>query len=81
MLIDVLEDDPQFGRASSITLDSCAEDGLVACSLTYAELAPAFQGEVTLQDEFCTESGSTSGRAGHGWTRCVPTRPGIASSS
>ena len=52
MLIDILEDDPQFGHSSAVTLDSCAEDGLVVCPLTYAELAPAFQGEVTLQDEF-----------------------------
>ncbi|HLX09941.1 MAG TPA: type II toxin-antitoxin system VapC family toxin [Thermoanaerobaculia bacterium] len=52
MLIDVLDDDPRFGRASALTLDSYAEDGLVVCPLTYAELAPAFQGDTALQDEF-----------------------------
>jgi predicted nucleic acid-binding protein len=52
ILIDVLEDDPQFGRSSALALDSLAGDGLVVCSLTYAELAPAFQGKVALQDEF-----------------------------
>jgi len=29
-----------------------AGDGLVVCPLTYAELAPVFQGKVALQDEF-----------------------------
>ncbi len=52
MLIDVLEDDPRFGRSSAVTLDSYVGDGLVACPLTYAELAPAFGGDVLLQDEF-----------------------------
>jgi len=52
ILIDVLEDDPQFGRVSALALDSLAADGLVVCPLTYAELAPAFQGKLALQDEF-----------------------------
>jgi len=52
MLIDVLDDDPRFGRSSALTLESHAGDGLVACPLTYAELAPAFLGDVALQDEF-----------------------------
>ena len=52
ILIDVLEDDPQFGRSSALALDSLAADGLVVCPLTYAELAPAFQGKMALQDEF-----------------------------
>jgi predicted nucleic acid-binding protein len=52
ILIDVLEDDPEFGRSSALALDSLADDGLVVCPLTYAELAPAFQGKVALQEEF-----------------------------
>jgi hypothetical protein len=52
MLIDVLDDDPQFGRSSALTLDSYTGDGLVVCPLTYAELAPAFRGNAALQDEF-----------------------------
>ena len=52
ILIDILEDDPKFGRSSALALDSLAGDGLVVCPLTYAELAPAFQGKVALQDEF-----------------------------
>jgi predicted nucleic acid-binding protein len=52
MLIDVLEDDPRFGRASALTLDSYAAEGLVVCPITYAELSPAFLGDTALQDEF-----------------------------
>jgi len=52
MLIDVLDDDPSFGRSSAATLDSFSGDGLVVCPITYAELAPAFQGRTALEDEF-----------------------------
>ena len=52
MLIDVLEDDPEFGESSALTLDAHAEDGLVVCPVSYAELSPAFQGDRPLQDEF-----------------------------
>jgi len=52
MLIDVLEDDPDHGRSSAFTLDAHAEEGLLVCPITYAELAPAFQGDRSLQDEF-----------------------------
>lgn len=52
VLLDVLEDDPEFGRTSAETLDGLAEEGLVVCPVTYAELAPAFEGSSTLQDEF-----------------------------
>jgi predicted nucleic acid-binding protein len=52
VLLDVLEDDPEFGQVSAMTLDSLAEDGLTICPVTYAELAPAFEGNSSLQDEF-----------------------------
>lgn len=52
VLLDVLEDDPEFGRSSALTLDAHSEEGLIVCPVTYAELAPAFQGDRTLQDEF-----------------------------
>jgi predicted nucleic acid-binding protein len=52
VLLDVLEDDPEFGRSSAFTLDAHVEEGLIVCPVTYAELAPAFQGDRTLQDEF-----------------------------
>jgi predicted nucleic acid-binding protein len=52
ILIDILEDDPRFGRPSALALDAMAGDGLAICPLTYAELAPAFEGQLALQDEF-----------------------------
>lgn len=52
VLIDVLEDDPRFGKASALALDRYAEEGLTVCPVTYAELAPAFDGDLALQDEF-----------------------------
>lgn len=52
MLIDILEDDPEFGFTSALSLDAHAADGLVLCPMTYVELAPAFNGDQGLQDEF-----------------------------
>src|SRR6185295_19094639 len=52
VLIDVLEDDPKFGQSSAMALDGHAEEGLTICLMTYAELAPAFDGDQALQDEF-----------------------------
>jgi predicted nucleic acid-binding protein len=57
VLIDVLEDDPQFGKASALALDGHAEEGLTICPVTYAELAPAFGGDQALQEEFLTGVG------------------------
>ena len=52
LLIDVLEDDPEFGQRSARLIDEHGEQGLLVCPVTYAELAPAFQGARSLQDEF-----------------------------
>lgn len=52
LLIDVLEQDPAFGSFSADLLDRHAEEGLVISPITYAELAPAFEGDRDLQDEF-----------------------------
>lgn len=52
VLIDVLEDDPEFGAASAGTLSRRLDDGLLVSPVTYVELAPAFGGSRALQDEF-----------------------------
>lgn len=52
VLIDVLEDDPEFGAGSAAALDRLVGEGLVVCPVTYAELAPAFGGDRSLQEEF-----------------------------
>jgi hypothetical protein len=57
LLIDILEDDPEFGILSAEALDTHGEDGLVVCPMSYAELAPVFQGERSLQDEFLSGVG------------------------
>jgi predicted nucleic acid-binding protein len=57
VLLDVLEGDPEFGEASARALDRLAEDGLTICPITYTELAPAFEGNLLVQDEFLSEVG------------------------
>ena len=57
VIIDVLEDDPDFGALSARTMDLRLPEGLVVCPVTYAELAPAFDGCRDLQDEFLSAAG------------------------
>lgn len=57
VLLDVLEDDPVFGTASAAALDARIAEGLTVCPVTYAELAPAFDGDRALQDEFLSGVG------------------------
>jgi predicted nucleic acid-binding protein len=58
VLIDVLEDDPLFGRNSALTLEAHATDGLMVCPISFAELAPAFEGNPGLQEEFLAGIGA-----------------------
>jgi predicted nucleic acid-binding protein len=57
VLIDVLDDDPDFAASSAELLDQHLEEGLVISPVTYAELAPAFTGDRDLQGEFLSEVG------------------------
>lgn len=52
LLIDVAEEDPSFGAASAALIDAHRALGLVISPVTYAELAPVFNGDASLQDEF-----------------------------
>ncbi len=52
LLIDVLEDDPDYGAISARLLAHRLGEGLTICPITYVEMAPAFQGSRTLQEEF-----------------------------
>jgi hypothetical protein len=72
LLIDVLEDDPEFGEASAATLERLAEDGLAICPVTYAELAPAFEGSRALQEEFLAGVGVDFTED---WTAGTPSPP------
>lgn len=82
MVIDVLEEDPTFGRPSAVALDARSDQGLVLCPLSYVELAPAFMGRRSLQDEFLAGVGiadqpwtSSDTAASHAaWHRYVTAR-------
>lgn len=83
MVIDVLEDDPQFGALSATALESHAKDGLVLCPVSYVELAPAFAGSRELQDEFLAGVGIVTSigwmfedtlAAHRGWDRIIRMR-------
>lgn len=52
VLIDILDDDPCFGRISAMCLQSMLKDGLIVAPVSYIELSPAFIGDHRLQDDF-----------------------------
>lgn len=57
VLLDILEDDPEFGRASARCLAARLDEGLVACPVTLLEMAPAFVGDFDLQRDFLAQCG------------------------
>ncbi|MDO8836492.1 MAG: type II toxin-antitoxin system VapC family toxin [Vicinamibacterales bacterium] len=57
LVIDVLDDDPEFGRASASLLDNKAADGLILCPVSFVELAPAFLGDAARQRAFLEQIG------------------------
>jgi len=52
LLIDIADADPQFAVGSAALLDARRPDGLVISPVTYAELAPVFDGDVARQELF-----------------------------
>ena len=52
LVIDVLEDDPSFGRRAARLLQARLPDGLVLCPVTLVELAPAFAGNLHAEKGF-----------------------------
>lgn len=57
VVLDVLEDDPDFGMASARLLQQRLAEGLSVCPVTQVELAPAFEGDLTVQRRFFQEAG------------------------
>ena len=57
IVIDVLENDPEFGHASAELLDKMIADGIALCPVSYVELAPAFLGVSQRQNEFLDSIG------------------------
>ena len=57
VLLDIFASDSEFGRSSALCLNHHRGDGFIISPVTYIELAPAFQGEALLQDEFLASHG------------------------
>jgi predicted nucleic acid-binding protein len=57
VLIDVADDDRDFGEASADCLTACLGKGLTISPVSYVELAPVFDGSRRLLDEFLTGLG------------------------
>jgi predicted nucleic acid-binding protein len=82
-LIDVLDNDPTFGRTSADLLEKSRRDGLVLCPITMVELAPAFDGNLDIQKYFLSQVGvdftetwtlADTERAHHAWNGYVQSR-------
>jgi predicted nucleic acid-binding protein len=65
LLIDVAENDPQFGEKSARLLDRRRPEGLLVAPVSYVELAPLFNGVETAQNEFLESIGV---HWTHAWT-------------
>ena len=57
VLLDIHSADPQFAQSSAVCLAKHLSDGLIISPVTYVELAPAFEGNTTLQEQFLAEVG------------------------
>ncbi len=80
LFIDVAEADPDFGARSAHLLDITRARGLVVCPITYVELAPVFDGILSVQDAFLQDVGASfmelwsppdTVAAHEGWNRYV----------
>jgi predicted nucleic acid-binding protein len=65
LLIDVAENDPEFGRNSARLLDRRQAAGLVVAPVSYVELAPLFNGLTEVQNDFLESIGANWM---HSWT-------------
>ena len=57
LLLDVLDDDPQFGKSSAQCIERHQRDGLTTCPVTLIEMAPAFLGDWRRAEEFLSQVG------------------------
>jgi len=57
LVLDVLDDDPEFGESSARCIDGHQSDGLTICPVTLIELAPAFLGDWHRAGEFLAQLG------------------------
>jgi hypothetical protein len=52
VLVDIADDDPEYGRASAACVAKHLREGLLVSPITYVELAPVFDGSTRLLDDF-----------------------------
>jgi len=57
VLIDILEDDPDFGHSSALCLRGYLSEGLEISPVSMIELSPAFEGDLARQKEFLSLCG------------------------
>ena len=56
VIIDVFQNDPQFGRASTLMLQKLSPQGLCISPVTMVELAAEFDGNIAAQKKFLIEA-------------------------
>lgn len=57
IILDILENDPEYGLASALLLQSRLAEGLGISPVTQVELAPAFAGDFGEQRRFLSQAG------------------------
>jgi predicted nucleic acid-binding protein len=57
VVLDVFENDPQFGAASAKLLEKLLPDGLAVSPVTMTELSVAFDGDIRSQKHFLEQAG------------------------
>ena len=57
VIIDVLDGQSPFSKASAKTLDKYADEGLLIAPISYVELAPAFLGDESRERNFLLDLG------------------------
>jgi predicted nucleic acid-binding protein len=65
VVLDVFENDPQFGKHSAALLEKLLTDGLAVSPVTMIELSAAFEGDISEQKRFLEGAGIIHGEA---WT-------------
>lgn len=57
VVLDIFENDPQFGEPSARLLETLLQQGLVISPITMVELSAAFHGNLLEQKHFLTQAG------------------------
>ena len=63
VVLDVFENDPQFGHASAKLLQKLLPDGLAVSATTMVELSAAFDGDLLEQKRFLSQAGISHSEA------------------